>query len=348
MEDIVAKRKKMRWRQTGSMGIQLATAIFCMLPLYTSSTGDIRHHGISRARGWRAGVQPSADVTANNTVSNITAQLGGTAYLHCLVGHLSERGQVSWIRKRDWHILSSGKFTYTNDERFQSESHVSTQIDRIDRSDTTTSLDTKRETSLTLPEEMTEGPILPIKDRVLHGEGSEDWTLQIKFVQKRDNGTYECQVSTRTGIVSHYVRLQIVVPEAFILGSGEHHVDMGSVIHLICIVEKSPTPPQYVFWYHNDRMINYDATRGGITVETEPGARTQSRLTVRGATLKDSGNYTCSASNTEPASIHVFVSEGSNKMAAILRRNTSAIHGITTSGTCLLLLTSILLHFGLR
>ncbi|KAF9794339.1 hypothetical protein SFRURICE_019062, partial [Spodoptera frugiperda] len=127
-------------------------------------------------------------------------------------------------------------------------------------------------------------------------------------------------VSTRTGIVSHYVRLQIVVPEAFILGSGEHHVDMGS----------SPTPPQYVFWYHNDRMINYDATRGGITVETEPGARTQSRLTVRGATLKDSGNYTCSASNTEPASIHVFVSEGSNKMAAILRRNTSAIHGITT------------------
>lgn len=74
---------------------------------------------------------------------------------------------------------------------------------------------------------------------------------------------------------------------------------------------QSPTPPQYVFWYHNDRMINYDATRGGITVETEPGARTQSRLTVRGATLKDSGNYTCSASNTEPASIHVFVSEGS-------------------------------------
>ncbi|CAB3242455.1 unnamed protein product [Arctia plantaginis] len=139
---------EMKWRLAGGMSIQLAAAVFCMLPLFTSSTGDIRHHGTSRARGWRGGVQPSADVTANNTVSNITAQLGGTAYLHCLVGHLSERGQVSWIRKRDWHILSSGKFTYTNDERFQ----------------------------------------------VLHGEGSEDWTLQIKFVQKRDNGTYECQV----------------------------------------------------------------------------------------------------------------------------------------------------------
>lgn len=53
------------------------------------------------------------------------------------------------MRRRDWHILSSGVFTYTNDERFQ----------------------------------------------ILHSEGSDDWTLQIKYVQKRDNGTYECQVS---------------------------------------------------------------------------------------------------------------------------------------------------------
>lgn len=73
---------------------------------------------------------------------------------------------------------------------------------------------------------------------------------------------------------------------------------------------QSPTPPQYVFWYHNDRMINYDTSRGGITVETEPGPKTQSRLTIRDAHDTDSGNYTCSASNTEPASIYVFVSEG--------------------------------------
>ena len=56
--------------------------------------------------------------------------------------------QISWIRRRDWHILTFGLLTYTNDERFQ----------------------------------------------MLHAEGSEDWTLQIKYVQQRDNGTYECQV----------------------------------------------------------------------------------------------------------------------------------------------------------
>ena len=76
------------------------------------------------------------------------------------------------------------------------------------------------------------------------------------------------------------------------------------------VLLQSPTPPQYVFWYHNDQMINYDTARGGISVETLPGPRTQSRLTIRDTNDADSGNYTCSASNTESASIYVFVSEG--------------------------------------
>ena len=56
--------------------------------------------------------------------------------------------QISWIRLRDWHILTTGVLTYTSDSRFQ----------------------------------------------VLHKEGSYDWVLQIKFVQERDAGAYDCQV----------------------------------------------------------------------------------------------------------------------------------------------------------
>uniref|UniRef100_A0A4Y0BMJ3 Ig-like domain-containing protein n=4 Tax=Cellia TaxID=44534 RepID=A0A4Y0BMJ3_ANOFN len=97
---------------------------------------------------------------------------------------------------------------------------------------------------------------------------------------------------------------------------------MGSTINLVCIIEKSPQPPQYVYWQRNDRMINYDDSRRDITIETTPGPRTQSRLIIREPQINDSGNYTCSASNTEPASIYVFVSKGDNT-AAISRRKTS-------------------------
>ncbi|CAG4948157.1 unnamed protein product [Colias eurytheme] len=211
----------------------------------------------------------------NNTQEDVLAQLGGLAFLHCPVRNLGERG-ISWVRRRDWHIISSGVFMYTNDERFQ----------------------------------------------VLHSEGSDDWILQIKYVQKRDNGTYECQVSSGGGTLSRLVHLHVVVPEAFILGADEYHVDAGSTINLVCIIEKSPVPPQYVFWYHNARMINYDAARG-VAVHTAPGARTQSALTIRAARPAHSGNYSCRAANTEPAHIYVYVSEGSDKMAATLSRSAS-------------------------
>jgi len=38
---------------------------------------------------------------------------------------------------------------------------------------------------------------------VLNVEGSDDWVLQIKYVQKRDNGTYECQVSVNLKLIWH-------------------------------------------------------------------------------------------------------------------------------------------------
>uniref|UniRef100_T1HAV8 I-set domain-containing protein n=1 Tax=Rhodnius prolixus TaxID=13249 RepID=T1HAV8_RHOPR len=73
--------------------------------------------------------------------------------------------------------------------------------------------------------------------QVLHTEGSDDWTLQIKYVQKRDNGAYECQVATGRGTLSHYFNLIVVVPTAYILGTGEYHIGQGSTINLVCIIE---------------------------------------------------------------------------------------------------------------
>lgn len=71
--------------------------------------------------------------------------------------------QVSWIRKRDLHILTVGILTYTNDQRFQS----------------------------------------------LHSDGTDEWTLKVSSPQRRDSGTYECQVSTEPKI-SQAFKLNVV------------------------------------------------------------------------------------------------------------------------------------------
>lgn len=74
--------------------------------------------------------------------------------------------------------------------------------------------------------------------------------------------------------------------------------------------QQSPQPPQYIYWQRNDRMVNYDDNRRDISIDTIPGPRTQSRLIIKEPQITDSGNYTCRASNTEPASIFVYVSKG--------------------------------------
>ncbi|XP_042891398.1 lachesin-like isoform X5 [Penaeus japonicus] len=230
-----------------------------------------------------------SNLTKTNTSDNITAQLGASVFLPCKTHHSMER-QVSWVRRRDWHILTSGTLTYTKEERFS----------------------------------------------VHHPEGSTEWTLAIKYVELSDAGTYECQISTGGGTRIHLVHLNVVVPRAVIPGNGEYHVDTGSTISLDCFIEQSPKAPQYIFWYHNSRMINYDKDRSTVHIDTGP--RVRSRLTVNNARSSDSGNYTCAAANTDPASITVYITEA-NKIAAIQPR---AVDGANSLSGCMALMTVLL------
>lgn len=96
--------------------------------------------------------------------------------------------------------------------------------------------------------------------------------------------------------------------EAHVAGPREIHMMSGSNINLTCSVTGSPEPPQYIYWFRSTTLINY-SSRGGISVVTDKHSRT-SRLVLTRATTEDSGNYTCAPANAEPASVSVYILNG--------------------------------------
>uniref|UniRef100_A0A1I8M5X0 Ig-like domain-containing protein n=1 Tax=Musca domestica TaxID=7370 RepID=A0A1I8M5X0_MUSDO len=148
----------------------------------------------------------------------------------------------------------------------------------------------------------------------MHSPHAEDWTLRIRYAQRKDSGIYECQIST-TPPIGHSVYLNIVEPVTEIIGGPELHINKGSTINLTCIVKFAPEPPPTVTWSHNRQVINFDSPRGGISLVTEKGVLTTSRLLVQKAIQQDSGLYTCTPSNANPTSVRVHIVDGEHPAA---------------------------------
>ncbi|XP_072392014.1 zwei Ig domain protein zig-8 [Diabrotica undecimpunctata] len=210
------------------------------------------------------GTGPYFDTSIN---SNITGLVGKTVMLHCRVKNLGNR-TVSWVRHRDIHLLTVGRYTYTSDQRFEA----------------------------------------------VHTPHTEEWTLRIRYPQKKDSGIYECQIST-TPPIGQFVFLTIVEPITKILGSPELFINMGSTINLTCIVQYAPEPPPNIIWSQNSEVINFDSPRGGISLVTEKGFITTSRLLIQKAGQGDSGLYTCTPSNANTASVRVHILNGEHPAA---------------------------------
>ncbi|XP_017893448.1 protein amalgam-like isoform X2 [Ceratina calcarata] len=219
---------------------------------------------------------------------NVTAIVGQPAELNCYVKNPGDR-VVSWIRKRDIHILTSSVHVYTGDDRFS----------------------------------------------VKHPEGSDEWTLQIGYIQPRDAGVYECQVNTEPKMnLAFVLKVEESAPvpatttpnaihrtfnsaaQAKILNPEDVYVKKGSTISLTCTVNVQSTPPSSVSWHHGEAVVDFDSPRGGVSLETEKTeSGTTSRLLVTQARLSDSGNYTCIPSNAKPASVVVHVLNGEHPAA---------------------------------
>ncbi|XP_037790618.1 zwei Ig domain protein zig-8-like [Penaeus monodon] len=138
------------------------------------------------------------------------------------------------------------------------------------------------------------------------------WTLVIKYVQERDAGTYECQISTEPKM-SMLVHLNVIVPQVEITGAVDKYVRRGSTARLECKVSSTVQLPDYIFWYHSgSRLLEYDHPRVKITVARRGGQGSEmsitSTLVLTDARPSDAGNYTCLPSNLHNATtvLHVL------------------------------------------
>ncbi|XP_071867681.1 uncharacterized protein isoform X1 [Bombus fervidus] len=215
-----------------------------------------------------------------------------------------KRATVSWMRSKDLHILTSGNTLFSSDTRF--------------------------------------GP--------QHTPGSDAWTLRLDNARKTDTGKYECQVNTEPKMM-YAVQLSVrdpdkpegydephsqqtrisyesTAPVAAIMGPREQRVPSGSTITLRCVI-LSPyqtRPIRGVQWLRDNKLLTFQAARGGINVETERGAaRTVSELTLAAVTPHDVGKYSCRPTEGRTDTVMLIVEPGERTEA--MQRDAGYVSG---------------------
>ncbi|KAK3879188.1 hypothetical protein Pcinc_016231 [Petrolisthes cinctipes] len=168
-----------------------------------------------------------------------------------------------------------------------------------------------------------------------HEADTQTWTLQVRYVQERDAGSYECQVSTEPKM-SHFVYLNVVSPSVTIVGESDLYVKSGSTVSLRCVIANALQQPAFIFWYHGDERV-VGRTDRVVFLERKSADTSISTLTIPSLTLADSGNYTCSPASLRIVSVTIHVLSGEHPAA--MQRGSAAL---PSHGLLLALATSLL------
>ncbi|XP_011182637.1 uncharacterized protein LOC105212390 [Zeugodacus cucurbitae] len=142
-----------------------------------------------------------------------------------------------------------------------------------------------------------------------------NWRLKITNVKKDDEAMYECQISTHPPRVIQ-INLFVNAPKVMIVDEfgdplQEKYYEIDSTLQLSCVVRNVAMATSVVYWKHGVDVLNYDVTRGGISVKTElmdDGAN--STLSIAKINKSDSGNYTCAISDFQNFTIVVHILNG--------------------------------------
>ncbi|XP_076679161.1 zwei Ig domain protein zig-8 isoform X3 [Andrena cerasifolii] len=269
------------------------THVLCAQP---SASPTVKSAGGSSLASVVAGSKPTKPLNKPDfddiSPRNVTAIVEQTAELNCFVKHPGDR-VVSWIRKRDLHILTSSISTYTGDGRF-SVKHPETSDE------------------WTLKIEFVQERDAGVYECQVNTEPK----MNLAFMLRVEESAPVPATTTPNAIHRTFNS----AAQAKILGPEDAYVRKGSTISLTCTVNVQSTPPSSVSWHHGRDVVDFDSPsvhrRGGVSLETEKTeSGTTSRLLVTQARLTDSGNYTCIPSNAHPASVMVHVLNGEHPAA---------------------------------
>ncbi|CAG9813479.1 unnamed protein product [Phaedon cochleariae] len=138
----------------------------------------------------------------------------------------------------------------------------------------------------------------------------KDWSLHIRYTQPKDEGLYQCQICTNfTSDSCNNVNITLKLEEAYAkIIDGPIKIipaDKELPLRLSCVLINSIEAPEYIFWYHDDRMINYDLEDGATVREGRQG----SELIFPKANETHTGNYSCVPSNAQLDSVMVYYGE---------------------------------------
>ncbi|KAK8380065.1 hypothetical protein O3P69_016602 [Scylla paramamosain] len=183
----------------------------------------------------------------------------------------------------------------------------------------------------------------------LEVEEPNTWRLVVTAAEESDRGHYECQVSSHPPKIKR-VHLQVYVPRLEIFDARgeaiqEKFYEVGSSIDLRC--DAFHVPRDAVVWSRGGAVV-YHSPETGISVETTSGAQGPvSWLRVKAASTADSGNYSCSAAEAEPATVRIQVLEGDTSAAMQHSTNSSsaahrAVHASVSTIIRLLSLSLVL------
>ena len=112
------------------------------------------------------------------------------------------------------------------------------------------------------------------------------------------------------------------MPSVSISGEKEMHVEAGSEVVLQCSVKDYLKKPTFIFWYLDNERLLHDTS--GVTIVDNVDDKTHqidsnlapvwhqntelySILTVKEASSRFSGRYSCGPDNMRPAAINIHV-----------------------------------------